>query len=169
MRNFSSAQGRVTLKWIIQSGWNLNSSEILYPSWIPASLEKIQSKMTVNKCRQHFPIISQWELLVTMTTTVLIQSDPKPYAAFPAPQWCYTKKTDQDWPTGLRDIKVQKCGQRQTDGGPLVYYKLTLWAFGLGEPKTGIFITIGSTLVIYCNTTFWRLKITQTSTKVKSN
>ena len=43
-------------------------------------------------------------------------------------------KFDQDWPTGFRDIKVWKCGRRQTtDGGPLVYYKLTLSAFGSGE------------------------------------
>ena len=32
-----------------------------------------------------FPIISQWEILVAMTTTVLIQSAPKPYADFPPP------------------------------------------------------------------------------------
>ena len=25
---------------------------------------------------------------------------------------------------------------RRTDNGPLVYYKLTLWAFGSGELKT---------------------------------
>ena len=31
MRNFSSAQRHVTLKRMIQSGWNLNSSEILTP------------------------------------------------------------------------------------------------------------------------------------------
>ena len=36
--------------------------------------------------------------------------------------------------TGLRDIQVQKCG-RWTDGRPLVYYKLTLWAFSSGELK----------------------------------
>ena len=26
-------------------------------------------------------------------------------------------------------------GRRRTDDGPLVYYKLTLWAFGSGELK----------------------------------
>ena len=34
-----------------------------------------------------------------------------------------------------RDIQVWKCGRRRTDDGPLVYYKLTLWAFGSGELK----------------------------------
>ena len=33
-----------------------------------------------------FPIISQWGLSVAMETRVLIQSAPKPYAAFPLPQ-----------------------------------------------------------------------------------
>ena len=37
-----------------------------------------------------FPIISQWGLSVAMETRVLIQSAPKPYAAFPPPQWCFT-------------------------------------------------------------------------------
>ena len=33
-----------------------------------------------------FPIVSQWELSVAMETRVLIQSTPKPYAAFPPPK-----------------------------------------------------------------------------------
>ena len=33
-----------------------------------------------------FLIISQWGLSVAMETRVLIQSAPKPYAAFPPPQ-----------------------------------------------------------------------------------
>ena len=37
-----------------------------------------------------FPIVSQWGLSVAMETRVLIQSAPKPYAAFPPLQWCYT-------------------------------------------------------------------------------
>ena len=37
-----------------------------------------------------FPILSQRGLSVAMETTVLIQSAPKAYAAFPPPQWCYT-------------------------------------------------------------------------------
>ena len=42
-------------------------------------------------------------------------------------------KFDQDWPTGYRDIQVWMCGRRRTDDGPLVYFKLTLWAFSSGE------------------------------------
>ena len=36
-----------------------------------------------------FPIVCQWELSVAMVTTVLIQSAPKPKAAFPPPKRCY--------------------------------------------------------------------------------
>ena len=43
-------------------------------------------------------------------------------------------KFDQDWPTGFREIQDWKCG-RWMDDGPLVYYKLTLSAFGSGELK----------------------------------
>ena len=62
-------------------------------------------------------------------------------------------KFDQDWPTVFRDIQVWKCGRRRTtddddddgrrtttDGGPLVYYKLTLWAFGSGELKMQVIL-----------------------------
>ena len=38
-----------------------------------------------------FSIISQRGLSIAMETRVLIQSAPKPYAAFPPPQWCYTQ------------------------------------------------------------------------------
>ena len=54
-------------------------------------------------------------------------------------------KCDQDWPTGFRKIKVCKCGRRRTDDGPLVYYKLTLWAFGSGKLKTELSNSLGLT------------------------
>ena len=44
-------------------------------------------------------------------------------------------KFDQDWPTAFRDIQVWKCGRQRRTDRPLVYYKLTLWAFGSGELK----------------------------------
>ena len=43
-----------------------------------------------------------------METRVLIQSAPKPYAAFPQPNDA-TQKFDQDLPTGFRDIQIRKC------------------------------------------------------------
>ena len=74
-----------------------------------------------------------------METRVLIQN-PKTFCSlFPTPVKLHIK-SDQDWPTGLRDIQVWKCGRRWTDG-PLVYYKLTSWAFGSGELKMLTYIS----------------------------
>ena len=80
-----------------------------------------------------------------METTVLIQSAPKPDAAFPPSQWCYTYnliKIGQLTSEIFKFESVDDDGRRRTtdddgrtDDGPLVYYKLTLWAFGSGELK----------------------------------
>ena len=51
-------------------------------------------------------LLSQWRLSVVMETKVLIQSAPKPYAAFPATPVMLHMKFDKDWPTGFRDIQV---------------------------------------------------------------
>ena len=46
-------------------------------------------------------------------------------------------KFDKDWPTERKFESVDDDNWRQQmDGGPLIYYKLTLWAFGLGELKS---------------------------------
>ena len=63
-----------------------------------------------------FPIISQWGLSVAMKTRVLIQSAPKLYAALPPPPMTLQIKFDQEWPTGFRDIQVQKCEIFVTQG-----------------------------------------------------
>ena len=44
-----------------------------------------------------------------METRVLIQSATKPYAAFPPTPMMLHIKFDQDWPTGFREIQIQKC------------------------------------------------------------
>ena len=55
-------QGQVTPKWVVGSGPKSNSSELLCLSWLPATLMMIQSKMNTLAWRQHFPIISLWEI-----------------------------------------------------------------------------------------------------------
>ena len=54
---FFNNQEQITPKWLVWSGQNSNSSEILCLSWIPASLTKIRSRMNVLAWRHHFPII----------------------------------------------------------------------------------------------------------------
>ena len=82
-------------------------SEILCMSSLPASIKRIGSKTTEKRWRHRFPIISHWETSVAMETRVLIQSAPKPYAAFPPPTPVILHIIfDQDWPNGFRDIQV---------------------------------------------------------------
>ena len=54
-------QGQVTPKWLVWSGPK-SSSELLYLSCLPATLMMSRSKMNELAWRQHFPIISLWEI-----------------------------------------------------------------------------------------------------------
>ena len=54
-------QGQVTPKWVVWSGPKSNSSELLCLSCLPATL-MIRSKMNELAYRQHFYIISLWEI-----------------------------------------------------------------------------------------------------------
>ena len=68
-----------------------------------------------------------------MVTIVLLQSAPKPNAAFPHPK----DATDK---IGLKSANWRYiCSKLWTtdddNNGALLYYKLTLWAFGSSELK----------------------------------
>ena len=56
-------QGQVTPKWEVWSGQKSNSSEPLFLSWLPATLMMSLLKTNELAWRQHFPIISLWEIL----------------------------------------------------------------------------------------------------------
>ena len=88
MGNFLDAQGQLTPLSVIRSGQNLNSSEVLCMSSLPASIKRIETNLKQPRKGGDtiFPIISQWGLSDAMVTRVLIQSASKPYAAFPHPQ-----------------------------------------------------------------------------------
>ena len=55
-------QGQVTPKWVVWFGPKLNSTELLCLSWLPATLMMIRSEMNELAWRQHFPIVSLWEI-----------------------------------------------------------------------------------------------------------
>ena len=59
---FLSCQGQVTPKLAVWFGPKSNSFELLCLSWLPATLMLIRSKMNKLAWRQHFPIISLWEI-----------------------------------------------------------------------------------------------------------
>ena len=66
-----------------------------------------------------------------METSVLIQC-PKTLCSFPPPQWCSIDWSIlANWPQRYSSLKVWT---KTTNW--LLYYKLTLWAFGSGELKT---------------------------------
>ena len=52
--NFSDAQGQITLKLVVVSGRNLNSSKLSYMSSLPARMRMIDSKMKELECSQDF-------------------------------------------------------------------------------------------------------------------
>ena len=52
---FLDAQWQLTPQSFVRSGRISNSFEILWMSALPASMKKIQSKMKVLECSQHFP------------------------------------------------------------------------------------------------------------------
>ena len=59
---FQDAQGQLTPQSLVESGPNLNLSEILWLSSLPVSMKKIRSKMKALACSQRFPIITLREL-----------------------------------------------------------------------------------------------------------
>ena len=127
------AQGRVTPIWFkIELVWDFMVVIVTWrrsdPKWSRYPPDNI------------FPITSLWEILVAVETRVLIQFSHKTvYSLFPTKIMLYIK-FHQDWPTGLRDIQVWKCGRWTTmtndDGRSLLYYNLTLSAFDSGELKS---------------------------------
>ena len=85
-----NAQGRITPYSVVRSGRYSNLSLILCMSSLPASRKRIRYKTTEKRWRRCFPHCKSMGVSVAMETKVLIQSTPKPYAAFPLSQWCYT-------------------------------------------------------------------------------
>ena len=112
-------------------------------SSLPASIERIGSKTTEKRWRHRFPHYKSMGAFCCHGNQSFDPIFSKTLCSLsPTPVMLHIK-FDQDWPTGFRDIQVWKCGRRtttdddgrRTDDGPLVYYKLTLWAFGSGELK----------------------------------
>ena len=134
MANFLDTQGQLTPQSVIRSGRNSNSSENLCMSSLPASIKRIGSKTTEKRWRHRFPHYKSMGAFCCHGNKSFDPICPKTVCSLsPTPVMLHIK-FDQDWPTGFRDIQVWKCGRRRrTDDGPLIYYKLTFWAFGSGE------------------------------------
>ena len=111
-------------------------------SSLPASIRKIRSKTTEKRWRHRFSHYKSMGAFCCHGNHSFDLICPKTLCSLsPTPVMLHIK-FDLGWPAGFRDIQVWKCGQRRrrTDDGPLLYYKLTLWAFGSGELKTDLLI-----------------------------
>ena len=108
-----------------------------FSSSLPASIKRIGSKTAKKRWRHPSLHYKSMGAFCCNGNQSFHPICPKPLSSLsPIPVMLHIK-FDQDWPTGFRDIQIWKCGQWwQTDDGPLVYYKLTLSAFGSGELKT---------------------------------
>ena len=104
-------------------------------SSLPASIKRIRSKTTEKRWRHHFSHYKSMSAFCCHGNQSFDLICPKTLCSLsPTPVMLHIK-FDLGWPAGFRDIQVWKCGRRwrRTDDGPLLYYKLTLWAFGSGE------------------------------------
>ena len=113
-------------------------------SSLPASIKKIRSKTTEKSWRHRFSHCNSMGAFCCHGNQSFDLICPKTLCSLsPIPVMLHIK-FDLGWPAGFRDIQVWKCGRRRrrrttddgrrrTDDGPLLYYKLTLWAFGSGE------------------------------------
>ena len=94
---------------VVWSGRNSNSSEILCTSSLPASIKKIGSKTAKKGWRHHFP---HWKSMGAFCCHGNQSFDPicpKILCSLSSTPMMLHIKFDQDWPTGFKDIQVQKC------------------------------------------------------------
>ena len=130
-------------------------------SSLPANIKRIGSKTTEKRWRHRFLHYKSMGAFCCHGNHSFDPICPKTLCSLsPTPVMLHIK-FDQDWPTGFRDIQVWKRGRRRRrtttgadgwqrkDDGPLVYYKLTLWAFSSGE-----LIRNKMLLVFFWSTTF---------------
>ena len=95
---------------------NSNSSEILCMSSIPASIKRIRSKTTKKRWRHHFPHYNSMGAFCCHGNQSFDPICPKTLCSLSLIPMMLHIKYDQDWPTGIRDIQVQKCEIFVTQG-----------------------------------------------------
>ena len=78
--NFSDAQGQITLKSVVVSSQNWNSSKLLCMSSLPARMRMIESKMKELECSQDFSHYKSMgifpDALGQLTPQSLVESGP---------------------------------------------------------------------------------------------
>ena len=92
-----------------QPGRNLNLSEILSMSSLPANIKRIGSKATEKRWRHHFPHYKSMGNFCCHGNQSHDSICLKTLPTLSPPPVMLHIKFDQDWSTGLRDIQVRKC------------------------------------------------------------
>ena len=101
---------------MVRCGRNSNLSEILCMSSLPASIKRIGSKTIKKRWRHHFPHYKSMGDFCCHGKQSFDPICPKLLCSLsPNPMMLHIK-FDQDWPTGFRDIQVQKCKIFVTQG-----------------------------------------------------
>ena len=135
---FSDAQGQLTLLSLVGSSRISNSYKLLCMSSLPASIKRIRSKTVEKTWWRPFP---HYNLMGAIRCHGNQSSDLiciKTYCSLSPTPMMLQIKFGCNWPAGLGDIHVWKCGRThaRTDArtpARVPSYKLTLWAFGSGE------------------------------------
>ena len=123
MRNFLDAQRHLIPQSVVQSGQNSNLSEILCMSSLPASVKRIGSKAIKKRWRHRFPHYKTMEAFCCHGNQSFDPICPKTLCSLsPTPVMLHLKSRLAIWLQRYSSLKVWT----MTDGGPLVYYKLTL-------------------------------------------
>ena len=95
---------------------NSNSSEILCMSSLPATIKRIGSKTTEKRWRHHFPHYKSMGAFCCHGNQSFDPICPKTLCSLSPTTMMLHIKFGQDWPTGFRDIQVQKCEIFVTQG-----------------------------------------------------
>ena len=85
-------------------------------SWLPASIRRIRSKTSEKRWRHHFPNYKSLGAFCCHGNQSFDPVCPKTLCSLLPNQMMPHIKLNQEWPTGIRDIQVQKCEIFVTQG-----------------------------------------------------
>ena len=85
-------------------------------SSLPASIKRIRQKTTEKRWRHHFPHYKSMGAFCCHGNHSFDPICPKTFCSLSPTPVMLNIKFDQDWPTGFRDIQVQKCEIFVTQG-----------------------------------------------------
>ena len=94
---------------------------------LPASIKRIGSKATEKRWRHHFPHYKSMGVFCCHGHQSFDPICLKTLCSLSLPPVMLHIKLDQDWPTGFRDIKIQKCEIFVTQGQVHVTPKWVGW------------------------------------------